>query len=128
MGLEFIRAKGQKFVQRRDQSKVQELDTADLITSTKPDRVTRLYRCVLTDPGAQVVAGLGLTLMVMSDTQVFVLQHGTNIGYVTGEDVGELIPAMKRNSHVGGLLSVAVVDEPAFDGVFTVKPKTRFKK
>ena len=62
MGLEFIRAKAQKFVQRRDESKIQELDTGDLITSTKPDRVTRLYRCVLTDQGAQVVAGLGLTL------------------------------------------------------------------
>ena len=66
--------------------------------------------------------------MVMSDTEVTVLQSGRNIGYVSSEDVVELIPAMKRNNHVGGLLSVMVVQEPAIDGVFTVKPKTRFKK
>ena len=128
MGLAFIRAKAQKFVQSRDQSRVQELDTADLITGSKPDQITRHYHCVLTDGSAEVVGGLGLTLMVMSETEVLVLQHGTDIGYVSHEDVGELIPAMKRNNRVGGLLSVMVVDEPALDGVFTVKPKTRFKK
>ena len=128
MGLEFIRAKGEKFTQHRDRSKIQELDTADLISSSKPDHVIRHYQCILTDFSAQVIAGLGLTLMVMSDTEVTVLQSGRNIGYVSSEDVVELIPAMKHNDRVGGLLSVMVVQEPAIDGVFTVKPKTRFKK
>jgi hypothetical protein len=128
MGLEFIRAKAKKFVQHRDKSKLRELDTVDLVTSTKPDRVTRLYRCILVDRGATIVAGLGLNLKVQSETEVLVLQHGTNIGYISPDDVVELIPAMKRNNHVGGILPVIIVDEPAIDGEFTVKPKTRFTK
>lgn len=128
MGLEFLRAKAQRFTQQRDRSKIRELDTEDLITRGKPGIVVRHFRCVLTDMTAEVHAGLGLILFVDSETHVRVLQHGRHIGHVVAEDVQELIVSMKRNDHVGGLLSVTIVEEPAMDGVFTVKPKVRFKK
>ena len=37
MGLDFIREKSQAFVQKRDSSKFQELDVADLLSRLNPD-------------------------------------------------------------------------------------------
>lgn len=128
MGLDFLRDKEQSFNQRREESKRRELDTEDLFSRAKPDSVVRLFRCLLTDPTADAIPGLGLIARVISDFEVIILKHGRQIGHVLSEDVAELTSAMRKNYHLGGFLSLFVAEEPGLDGVFSVKPKKAFKK
>lgn len=128
MGLEFIRNKGASFTQRRDQSKLTELDTADLLSTSKPDHVVRYYSCICTDTTAEIIPGLGLTAKVNSPSEVVMLKHGKPIGHLLPEEVAGFISAMRKNAHLGGVLSVTIVEPPGWDGVFTVKPKVAFKK
>ena len=128
MGLDFLRDKAAAFTQRRDQSKLQELDTEDLLSRAKPDAVVRVYAFLRTDPNIEVVPGLGLIARVISETEVIILKHGRTIGHVLPEEVADLTSGMRKNYHLGGFLSLTVVDEPGCDGVFTVKPKKAFKK
>lgn len=127
MGLDFLRQKAEKFTQRRDTSKLRELNVEDLLSRGKPDVVVRVFRCLLTDSSAELIRGLALILRVESETQVTVLQYGRHVGHVLSEDIAELTLAMKQNNHLGGLLSVNIEEIPALDGVFTVRPKVAFK-
>lgn len=123
MGLDFLRAKEQRFVQKRDASKSKEL-SMDMFGAAKGDAHTHLFRCVLTDAAAQLPAGIGAIARVMSETTVVIVQHAREVGHVVSEDVAALIEAMKKNHRHGGVLSVIVVEEPDFNGEFTVRSKT----
>ena len=127
MGLDFIRAKGDRFVQKRDLSKGKEFGAADLLTAGKPDTRHRHFRCQLTDPEAKLPAGTGAILRVLSETQIVVLQHAQNVGHVLAEDTAALIEAMRRNHAHGGILTVIVVEEPDFNGEFVVRAKKPLK-
>jgi hypothetical protein len=127
MGLDFLRAKSERFVQKRDDSKGKELDTVDLINRSKPDHFVRLFRCQLTDASATLLTGTGAIARVMIDGQVVIVQSAKTIGYVISPDATELTEAMHRNHRYGGVLSVIVVQEPDFNGEFAVRSKSPLK-
>ena len=129
MGLDFIRATGPRFEGKCDSSKLQELDTEDLLSRAKPDLLIRYYQCVLTDPSAEVIPGLGLIAQAKSEAEVVILQHARMIGRMVPEDAAEFTMAMRRNHRDGacGIISLTIVEAPALDGIFAVKPKKPFK-
>jgi hypothetical protein len=127
MGLDFIRSKVDRFVQKRDASKGTELNTVDLLNRAKPDHVERLFRCQRTTADAELPSGQRAIARVMSSTKVVIVQHARAVGEMLADDASELIILMRRNHRYGGILSVIVVDEPDFNGEFTVKAKSPLK-
>ncbi len=127
MGLDFIRSKGDRFVQKRDASKASELSIGDLLTDAKQDTRSRRFRCQLTDREAHLPPGVGAIARVLSETSIVIIQHAREIGHVLPEDTLTLIEAMRRNHRYGGVLSVIVTDEPDFNGEFTVRSKSHLK-
>lgn len=129
MGLDFLRTKGQRFEAKCDLSKGRELDTEDLLASAKEDIVIKHYRCLLTDPAAEVTAGCALIAQAKAENQVLILKHACPIGHMLPEDAADFTAAMRRDHRdtAGGMISLTIVDSPDIGNVFTVKPKRRFK-
>jgi len=128
MGLDFIRTKGVQFEQKRDNSKVLELDVDELLSRGKPDDLLSLFQCQLTDAGAQIVPGLPLIARAYSEADVRIIQSSKVIGVMLPDDAQNFVDLMRKNRRMAGLLTVIPPEEPGFDGVFSVKPKTPFKK
>lgn len=128
MGLDFIRAKGDRFVQKRDEARDEELNNKDLLTEIREDLVIALFHCQLEDAFTTIEAGLPLILRHVSNTDMHVLSRNRKIGFVLPGEVPALIDAMRRNNHASEFLSVLVVEPPGIDDTFTVKPKKRFAK
>ena len=127
MGLDFIRDKGERFVQKRDDSRLQELDVEDLLSRGKPDRIEQHFRCKLEDKEVELTPGFSVLARAMSDVEVIMMMRGKRIGYMLPADAEKLIVGMKKNQHLGGVITLLVVEEPSWDGVFVVKPKKPFK-
>lgn len=128
MGLDFIRAKAKRYEQQRDKSKLEELDTANLLTDAKKDSVVRLFLCQLNDLDTVIVPGLVLIGRVESETEVNILQRGRTIGKMLPDDAMELTRLMKLNRAHLGVISLTTQTEASMDGIFAVKPKKRFKR
>lgn len=128
MGLDFIRAKAKRFEQQRDKSKLQELDTADLLSGAKKDRFIRLLRCQLDNLDTIVIPGLILVGHVLSETVVNILQRGKKIAQMLPDDAIELSRLMKLNRSHFGVISLTVLQEAGIDGIFLVKAKKPFKR
>ena len=127
MGLDFIRAKGERFTQKRDDARCQELDTEDLLSRGKPDRIEIHFRCQSEEPTTVLTPGEAVIGRAMSNAEVAILVRGKRIGRMLPEDTVTLVDAMKRNHRHGGIITLIIVEEPSWDGVFVVKPKSRFK-
>jgi hypothetical protein len=129
MGLDFLRAKGERFEAKCDLSKGRELDTEDLLATAKEDLVIKHYRCLRTDPLAEIIAGCALIAQAKSASAVVILQHARPIGHMLPEDAADFTASMRKNHRdsAGGLISLTIVDHPDLGNVFTVKPKRRFK-
>jgi hypothetical protein len=127
MGLDFIRAKAKRFEQQRDKSKLEELDTRDLLSGTKADKFVPLFHCQLDSLDTAVVAGLGLIGRASSETSVAILQRGKMVGHMLPSDAAELARLMKLNRCHHGVISLVVVKEAGIDGVFVVKSKKPFR-
>jgi hypothetical protein len=128
MGLDFIRAKAKRYEQQRDKSKIEELDTANLLTDAKKDAVIRLFLCQLDDLDTVIVPGLVLVGRVESETLVNILQRGRRIGKMLPDDAVELTRLMKLNRAHLGVISLTTQTEASMDGIFAVKPKKRFRR
>ncbi|MEN3368896.1 MAG: hypothetical protein V7609_1039 [Verrucomicrobiota bacterium] len=128
MGLDFIRAKAKRYEQQRDKSKIEELDTANLLTDAKKDAVIRLFLCQLDDLDTVIVPGLVLIGRVESETLVNILQRGRRIGKMLPDDAVELTRLMKLNRAHLGVISLTTQTEASMDGIFAVKPKKRFRR
>jgi len=128
MGLDFIRAKGERFVQKRDKARYKELDLHDLRTRLGVDEITARYRCQLDDRSFALEISKPLILRHIQGNVMHVLSVNRKIGHVLPEEVADLLAAMRKNQHKGEFLTVVVVSLPEFDGTFTVKPKTAFKR
>ena len=128
MGLDFIRAKGERFVQKRDEARDEELNNEDLLTGIREDLVVAVFRCQLEDAFTTIEAGLPLILRHIGNSDMHVLSRNRKIGFVLPSEVPALIEAMRRNNHTSEFLSVLVVGAPGIDYTFTVKPKKRFAK
>ncbi len=130
MGLDFIRAKGERFEGKCDRSKLRELDTEDLLSQAKPDLLVRHYQCRITDTSAELIQGCALIAQVKGAVDVIILQHARPIGHMIAEDAADFTTAMRKNhrDHGGGVISLTIMEAPNFDGIFTVKPKRRFKQ
>lgn len=128
MGLDFIRAKAKRYEQQRDKSKIEELDTANLLTDAKKDAVVRLFLCQLDDLDTVIVPGLVLVGRVESETLVNILQRGRRIGKMLPDDAAELTRLMKLNRAHLGVISLTTQTEASMDGIFAVKPKKRFRR
>jgi hypothetical protein len=127
MGLDFIREKAKRFTQQRDKSKLEEFDTADLLSGSKKDKLVPLFRCQLDNLDTAVTAGLGLVGRASSDTSVMILQRGKKIGQMLTGDAAELTRLMKLNRSYHGVISLVIVQEAGIDGIFVVKAKKAFK-
>lgn len=127
MGLDFIRDKAKRFTQQRDKSKLEELDTADLLSATKKDKLVPLFRCQLDDLDTAVIPGLGLVGRVSSETAVAILQRGKIIAQMLPTDAAELTRLMKLNHCYHGVISLVTVQEAGIDGIFVVKAKKALK-
>ncbi len=128
MGLDFIRAKGKQFEQQRDKSKLEELDTADLLSSTKADSFVPLFRCQLESLDTIIIAGLVLLGRVFAESVVVILQRGKKVAQMLPLDAIELTRLMKLNRGHHGVISLVIVQEAGIDGVFVVKAKKAFKR
>lgn len=130
MGLDFIRAKGERFEGKCDRSKLRELDTEDLLSEAKPDLLVRYYQCRITDPSAELIAGCALIAQAKGPAEVIILQHARPIAHMIAEDAADFTAAMRKNhrDHCGGVISLTILETPNFAGIFTVKPKRRFKQ
>jgi len=128
MGLDFIRDTKKPFEQKRDKSKIQELDVADLLSYGKPDEFIPLFRCQLTDLDSALVVGLFLVGRAFSETEVVIMQRGRIIGHMLSEDAAELTRLMKINHRYLGIITFVTEQEAGLDGVFVVKSKQRFKR
>jgi hypothetical protein len=129
MGLDFIRDKEKYFVQKRDKSKLQELNVGDLLTRAKPDAFVPLFNCQLTDLDAILEVGLGLSGRVTSESDVAIWQRGKVIGYMLPEDAVWLTQLMKINHcNHGGIITLLVEQPAALDGSFVVKAKKNFRR
>lgn len=127
MGLDFLREKAKHFTQERDKSKLEEFDTADLLSDAKKDKLVPLFRCQLDNLETAVVVGLGLVGRVSSETSVTILQRGKKIAQMVLTDATELTRLMKLNRCYHGVISLVVVQEAGIDGIFVVKTKKGFK-
>jgi len=127
MGLDFIRAKAKRYEQQRDKSKLEEFDTANLLTDAKKDALIRLFRCQLDDLDTVITPGLVLVGRVQSEAVVHILQRGRRIGRMLPEDAMELTRLMKLNRSDFGVISLTTQTEASMDGIFAVKAKKRFK-
>ncbi len=128
MGLDFIREKSQAFVQKRDSSKFQELDVADLLSRLNPDEFVQHYRCLLADKDTQLTEGLGLIGRACSEREVQISQRGKAIGNMLPEDAVKLTALMKANHRYGGVITL-ILEQPAdLSGVFLVTPKRPLKR
>jgi len=129
MGLDFLRAKGERFEAKCDLSKGREFDTEDLLTSVKEDLVVKHYRCLRTDLSAEITSGCALIAQAKGDTTVVILQHARPIGHMLIEDAADFTASMKKDHRdsAGGMISLTIIDSPDIGNVFTVKPKRRFK-
>lgn len=127
MGLDFIRAKGVQFEQKRDKSKILEIDVHELLSRGKPDELLALFQCQLTDDSAQITPGLPLIARAYAEGDVRIIQSSKVIGVMLPGNALNFTDLMRKNHRLAGLLSVVPVDDPAFDGVFSIKPKTPFK-
>ena len=128
MGLDFIRAKGVQFEQKRDKSKILETDVHELLSRGKPDEVVALFQCQLSDLSTQIIPGLPIIARAYSEADVRLILNSKEIGVMLPEDAQNFVDLMRKNRRMAGLLSVIPQEEPSFDGVFAVKPKTPFKK
>ena len=128
MGLDFIRAKGDRFVQKRDEARDEELNNEDLLTGTREDIVIVVFRCQLEETSVIIEAGLPLILRYIGNSDMHVLSRNRKIGVVLPSEVPDLVDSMRRNNHTSEFLSVLVVEAPGLDNTFSVKPKKRFAK
>lgn len=128
MGLDFIRDKGESYVQKRDKSKTA-LESADLFSGAKPDVIVPVFSCLLTDLEATLEPGLLLVAKVPAkgESDILVLKSGKPIGTVLPSDAAELLRLIRLN-HQSSVISLVIESEPAWDGVFSVKAKKPFKK
>lgn len=129
MGLDFLRTKGERFEAKCDLSKGREFDTEDLLSTAKEDLVVKHYRCLRTDPSAEITPGCALIAQAKSATTVMILQHARPIGQMLTEDAADFIASMRKDHRdsAGGMISLTIIDPPDIGNVFTVKPKRRFK-
>ena len=128
MGLDFIRADATRFEQKRDKSKLLELDVEDLLSRGKPDAFVPLFRCQLTDESAGLAAGQPLFGRAQSEGQFNIIRSNRVIGVMLAEDSQELARLMKVNHGYHGVISLIVELLPGFDGIFQVKAKKPFKR
>ena len=128
MGLEFIREQSQAFVQKRDSSKLQELNVEDLLARLNPDEFVQHYRCLLTDKDAQLIEGLGLIGRACSEHEIQISQRGKIIGSMIPEDAVELTALMKANHRYGGVITLILEQPAGLDGVFLVTAKRPLKR
>ena len=130
MGLDFLRAKGERIEAKCDLSKGRELNTEDLLAEAKEDLIVRCYRCLRTESLAEITSGLALIAQAKSDIEVAILQHGRVIGNMLPEDAVDFTASMKKEHRdtAGGLISLSIIDPPDIGNVFTVKPKRRFRQ
>ena len=128
MGLDFIRADATRFEQKRDKSKLLEMDVEDLLSRGKPDAFVPLFRCQLTDESAGVVAGQPVVGRAQSESQFNIIRSNKVIGVMLVEDSLELARLMKINNRHLGVISLFVEQLPGFDGIFQVKAKSAFKR
>jgi len=128
MGLDFIRAKGVQFEQKRDQSKILEIDVDELLSRGTPDELINLFQCRLTVLNTQIIPGLPIIARAYSEADVRLIQNSKEIGIMLPDDAQNFVDLMRKNRRMAGLLTVIPQEEPSFDGVFSVKPKTPFKK
>jgi hypothetical protein len=128
MGLDFLRSKKESFDQKRDKARFKELDLHDLRTRLGVDEITTRYRCQLDDRAFALEESKLLILRHIQGDVMHVLSVNRKIGHVLPEEVPDLIAAMRKNQHIGEFLTVMVISLPEFDGTFTVKPKTAFKR
>jgi len=128
MGLDFIRADATRFEQKRDKSKLLELDVEDLLSRGKPDAFVPLFRCQLTDESAGLAAGQPVVGRAQSESQFNIVRSNKVIGVMLAEDSLELARLMKINNRYLGVISLFVEQLPGFDGVFQVKAKSAFKR
>ena len=126
MGLNFIRAKAEQFLQKTDAACEAELSTPDLLTRVKGDCVTHYFNCQLTENDADLRKGVPLVARAFSDSDVRLMQRGKFIAHVLPEDA-ELLTTLMRKNHHHGVISVVIESEASFDGVFRVKSKRPFK-
>lgn len=127
MGLDFLRAKEEQFVQQRDKSKLEELDTAELHSRATPDVSIQQFRCILAE-NAILKPGLELIGRATSESEIRILQRGKDIGYMHPDDAIELNGHMKRNRRYLGVISLIITEAPNIDGEFLVIPKKPFKR
>lgn len=128
MGLDFIRADATRFEQKRDKSKILELDVEDLLSQGKPDAFLPLFRCQLTDECAELAIAQPVVGRAQSESQFNIIRSNKIIGVMLPEDSQELARLMKINNRYLGVISLVVEQLPGFDGVFQVKSKKPFKR
>jgi hypothetical protein len=129
MGLDFIRADAKRFEQKRDKSKILELDVEDLLSRGKPDAFVPLFRCQLTDEGAGLVERRPVfgRFRPGSDFECNIFRSNRHIGVMLPEDAQELARLMKTNNRYHGVISLIVEQAPDFDGIFQVRSKSPLK-
>jgi hypothetical protein len=128
MGLDFIRADKERFEQKRDKSKLLELDVEDLISRGKPDAFVPLFRCQLLDDNTGLEAGRPVIGKAQSEGQFNIIRSNRIIGVMLPEDSQELARLMKVNHRHHGVISLTVEHPPGFDEIFQVKVKTPLKR
>lgn len=127
MGLDFIRDKKEAFEHQRDAAISRELDT-DLLTGAYADDESQLFKCRLTDEGANITPGYRLVLRAYSETEISVTQAGKKIGFVTEPDAFLLVSLMKKNGTHTGIISVSATEQPDILNEFNVRPLKPFKQ
>jgi hypothetical protein len=129
MGLDFIRADAKRFEQKRDKSKILELDVEDLLSRGKPDAFVPLFRCQLTDEGAGLVERRPVfgRFRPGSDCEFNIFRSNKVVGVMLPEDARELARLMKTNNRYHGVISLIVEHPPDFDGILQVRSKSPFK-
>jgi hypothetical protein len=118
MGLAFISAKREQFEHKRESAKEAELCGPNLFSS-RPDTLTRHYRCVLTDRSISLFRGEELVLAQQGDGEIRVFRQNRAIGHVESASAKKILPIL--NAALELMLVAQVVTVPRLGEKFLIR-------
>jgi len=119
MGLDFIREKTARYIQKRDSSRAM-IDVCDLLDRIHPDRVRELFGVQLRDPSIELETGLRIAVRFDSETEASVIQNGMIIGDLDKADAEKIAKRLKANGKTSGMLDVLIYEAQDISGNFKV--------
>jgi hypothetical protein len=121
MGLDFIRAKNAKYVQKRDLSRTM-LDVGDLLDRTDPERTRELFSAQLRDSETRLEPGYRGLVQFDSESTATLSVNGVVIGDLDASDAADIAKRMQANGKTSGMFQVFIHEAQDFSGGFKITP------